>query len=298
MRPKCLTASATILSHCSGSRTSTSASSHLPPALRISSRTRSRFSTLRLATSTGAPRSANSFAIDSPIPVPPPVTIVTLPSTLNGFFKVKISSEGVRSDLSHCCGALARGGRDGNHQKEVRLASGGSASRGVQGGETILESGYRHLRAMPAAALAHMLGARRNLEPQMRRRSGRLDIAMQLMLPGQHPAPQHIRVDPERVAHGVEAERMAIRGPRRYPSRRIDKEQALARIPRQHALLIDVNRVGQQCEHQALFTGQAMAAGDVVILARKNLVQADEAFDRNLRTLLEPFRHLPNLPGR
>jgi hypothetical protein len=26
------------------------------------------------------------LAIDSPIPVPPPVTIVTLPSTLNGFF--------------------------------------------------------------------------------------------------------------------------------------------------------------------------------------------------------------------
>ena len=87
-------------------------------------------------------------------------------------------------------------------------------------------------------------------------------------------------------------------GPAADPSRRVDKEQALARIPRQHALLIDVNRVGQQREHQALFTGQAMAAGDVVVLARENLVQADEAFDRDFRTLLKPFRHLPNLPGR
>src|SRR5271156_6751741 len=96
----------------------------------------------------------------------------------------------------------AKNGRDGNRKKEVRLASGESASRGVQGGEAILESGYRHLCAMPPAPLAYMLGARRNLEPQMGRRSRRLDFAVNLMLPGQHPAPQHVRVDAERVAHG------------------------------------------------------------------------------------------------
>src|SRR5579863_5633874 len=88
-RPNWRTASATILSHWSASRTSTGVISHLPPALRISSRTRSRFSTLRLAIRTGAPAAANSLAIDSPIPVPPPVTMVTLPSTLNGFFTIQ-----------------------------------------------------------------------------------------------------------------------------------------------------------------------------------------------------------------
>ena len=145
----------------------------------------------------------------------------------------------------------------------------------------MLEGGCRYLGAAATTTLAQMLVARCDLEPQMGRRSGRLDIAMQLMLPGQHPAPQHVRVDPKRVAYGVETECVAIRGPRRYPSLGVDKEQALARIPRQHALLIDVNRVGQQREHQALFAGQAMATGNVKVLTGENLVQADEAFDRN-----------------
>ena len=63
------------------------------------------------------------------------------------------------------------------------------------------------------------------------------------------------------------------------------------------ALLIDVDRVGQQREHQALFAGQAMAAGDVVVLAGKNLVEADEAFDRVIGSQLEAFRHLQNPRG-
>src|ERR1700687_1639872 len=86
-RTNCLTAAAIISSHLAASRTSTTNISHLPPALRILSRTGSRWPALRLAISTGAPRLANSCAIEIPIPVPPPVTTVTLPSTLNTSFK-------------------------------------------------------------------------------------------------------------------------------------------------------------------------------------------------------------------
>src|SRR5208283_1097143 len=62
-------------------------------------------------------------------------------------------------------------------------------------------------------------------------------------------------------------------------------------------LLIDVDRIGQQREHQALFAGQAMAAGEVKILAGKNLIAADETFGRGIETQLQAFRHLPHPPG-
>jgi hypothetical protein len=41
-----------------------------------------------------------------------------------------------------------------------------------------------------------------------------------------------------------------------------------------------------------------MAAGNVVILAGKNLVEADEVLDRGIETQLEAFRHLQNPLGR
>src|SRR5260370_35823327 len=114
----------------------------------------------------------------------------------------------------------------------------------------------------------------------MGRAGASLDVAAEFVFPGHHSATQHTGVDSERVAYGVEAECVAASSAGGNPSLGVDKKEALAGIPRQDALLIDVDRVGQQREHQALLAGQAMAAGNVVILAGKNLVEADEAFDR------------------
>ena len=131
----------------------------------------------------------------------------------------------------------------------------------------------------------------------MRRRGARLDVAPEFVLPGQHPAPQHAGVDPQRVAHGIEAECMSAFCASRDPSSGIDKKQTLARISRQDTPLIDVDRVGQQREHQALLAGQAMATGNVKELAGENLVQADEALDRGIESQLKAFRQLPSPPG-
>ncbi|MGA9722865.1 MAG: hypothetical protein WBQ86_10440 [Candidatus Binatus sp.] len=140
--------------------------------------------------------------------------------------------------------------------------------------------------------MAEMLVARRDLEPQMRRRGARLDVALKFMLPRHHSPPQEARIDPERIAYGIEAESVTALCASRYPSLGIDEKQALARIPRQDALLIDVDRVGQQRKHQALFAGQAMATGNVKVLTGENLVQADETLDCGIGTQLEAFRHL------
>src|SRR5262245_10660686 len=56
------------------------------PRLRTSLATASQFSSFRLHTATSAPARANSRAIDLPMPTPPPVTMVVLPSMENGFF--------------------------------------------------------------------------------------------------------------------------------------------------------------------------------------------------------------------
>jgi len=128
----------------------------------------------------------------------------------------------------------------------------------------------------------------------MRRGGTGLDVAPKFMLPRQHPAPQHARIDSQRVAYGIEAESVSAFRAGRDPSLGIDEQQALARISRLDTLLVNVERVGQQREHQALFAGQAMPARDVVILTGKNLIEADETLDRGIRTQLKSVRHLPN----
>src|SRR5215470_8413100 len=54
------------------------------PSFVISAATGSRFSILRLATTTSAPARANSIAMERPMPTPPPVTMATLFSIENG----------------------------------------------------------------------------------------------------------------------------------------------------------------------------------------------------------------------
>ena len=154
------------------------------------------------------------------------------------------------------------------------------------------------MSAATAPTLTEMLAARCDLQPQMRRAGSNLDVAAEFMLPRHHPAPQHARVDPQRVAHRVEAECVTTTRAGSDPTLGVDEQQAFARISRHDSLLVDVDRVGQQSEHQALLAGQAMAAGNVVILAGKNLVEADEVLDRSIKTQLEAFRHLQNPLGR
>ena len=161
----------------------------------------------------------------------------------------------------------------------------------------MLEGGCRYLGAAATTTLAQMLVARCDLEPQMGRGVLRIEIAPQFIFPRPHPTPQHAGVDPQRVAHGVEGECVMAFRAARDPSLGVDKKHAFAGISRCDALLIDVNRVGQQREHQALLTGQAMAAGNIEVLARQNLIQADETFDRGIGAQLKAFRHRQNSPG-
>ena len=76
------------------------------PSARTSTTTRSRFATVRLATTISAPALANSSAIDRPMPVPPPVTIATLPGraklgTLKGVGIVSLLIAGLRHAASN-----------------------------------------------------------------------------------------------------------------------------------------------------------------------------------------------------
>ncbi len=150
--------------------------------------------------------------------------------------------------------------------------------------------------------MAQMLVAGRDLESEMRCRAG-AGIPARLMLPQDHPASQHPGIDLQCVAHRLEAERVLIAWAGRDPALGIDIKHAFPGTSGHHALLIDVDRVSQQRQHQALFAGQAMTAGQVEILRRENLVQADRALDGYIRAQLEAFRHVQrpegcNIPGK
>jgi hypothetical protein len=74
------------------------------PSARTSAATRSRFATVRLATTISAPAFANSSAMDRPMPVPPPVMIATLPGrarlgTLKGIGIVRLLIVSLRAPL-------------------------------------------------------------------------------------------------------------------------------------------------------------------------------------------------------
>ena len=63
------------------------------PSVLISAVTGSRFSSLRLATTTSAPARANSTATERPMPTPPPVTMAILFSSEKGDAGMGLLSE-------------------------------------------------------------------------------------------------------------------------------------------------------------------------------------------------------------
>src|SRR5712671_1277951 len=119
--------------------------------------------------------------------------------------------------------------------------------------------------------MTQMLVARRDLEPEMRR-GARPGIAAHPMLPEYHPAPQHSRIYLQRLTNRLEAERMLYCRAGHDPALRIHVKHAFSRTSGHHALLINVDRVGQQRQHQALLAGQAMASRQIEVLARENLI--------------------------
>ena len=104
-------------------------------------------------------------------------------------------------------------------------------------------------------------------------------IAANAMLPGNQAVAQHRGIDSERIAYRVEAKRMRSGLGRHHdPSLGVNIEEALAGGPGNRTLLIDINRVGQQRQHQALLGGQAMAAGNIEVLRGENLMETHQIF--------------------
>ena len=77
MRPCAFRISATAALTASSSRMSQGWIVARPPSSTISACTRASFSALRPTSATVAPRLASSWAVQRPMPLPPPVTIVT-----------------------------------------------------------------------------------------------------------------------------------------------------------------------------------------------------------------------------
>src|SRR5579875_1961419 len=90
------------------------------------------------------------------------------------------------------------------------------------------------------------------------------------MFPADYPPPQQSRVDSQSVADGGEAERVGARRVAHDPALGVNIETPGLSQPRMRSFLIDVYSVSQQRQHQALFAGQAMAAGNVIVLARQD----------------------------
>ena len=74
---------ATQASMCSGSFTSHSTAIASPPAASITFTTASHLASVRLDTATRAPARASAMHTPRPTPEPPPVTIATLPSSID-----------------------------------------------------------------------------------------------------------------------------------------------------------------------------------------------------------------------
>ncbi|MDB5107911.1 MAG: hypothetical protein JWM69_852 [Candidatus Binatus sp.] len=144
-------------------------------------------------------------------------------------------------------------------------------------------------------------GPRRDFEPEVRRSATLLAIRhfpIHTVLPREHPPPQHSRIDAERVANRIEAECVLVGRAKHYPSLGVRIEHPLPGAAGDDALLIDIYRVSQQRQHQALLPGQAMPPGDIEVLAGKNLIEADESLDGQIGTQLKSFRHLARPRGK
>src|SRR5712692_7969592 len=327
-RPKRLPVSAIISSHLAASRTSTTNISHLPPCLRISSRTGSRCSALRLAIITGAPRLANSWAIPIPIPVPPPVTIVTLPSMLKMSFKfftfhlsVRLRCRRTSGSRAHPHGhqALitiapkARGPtpkasglnleRHALERMALLMAPAGVASRCWCGDNGAARKGEKRLDGVsdlrrPAVAAAAALKPRGDLEVQPRSGMAITLPARDCVLPCDYPLAEQHLVDPEGFAYRAEGKGIAGIVVTHDPAGRVNVKTPRAGGTCESAFLVDINRVGQQRQHQALLASQVMAARKVVVLAGQDQVGPGWQVRRFSGNGAKPRAHVAFVPGR
>ena len=80
MRPCVFRMAATVAATVSSSRMSQAWVEALPPSSAISAATVASFSGLRPTRATVAPRLLSSWAVQRPMPLPPPVTMITWPA--------------------------------------------------------------------------------------------------------------------------------------------------------------------------------------------------------------------------
>ena len=135
----------------------------------------------------------------------------------------------------------------------------------------------RNAPTQATARVAHAFGARGYLEAQMMGGLEQAYPSTHVVLPGDHALAQHQRIYAQALANGFEAEGVAAAAIRHNPSLGIHVQHPLASAPRKGSLLVHVDGVRQQRQHQALFSGQPMAARKIVVLTWENLVQPDDA---------------------
>src|SRR5712692_2039793 len=106
-----------------------------------------------------------------------------------------------------------------------------------------------------AAPMAQMLGAWRDFEPQVGRGSA-LVVTPDLVFPDNHPPAQYCRVDAQCIADDLKGEGVMVAAVGHDPSLGIDVQHLLKSACGWHPLLINVDCVSQQGEHQALLAAE------------------------------------------
>src|ERR1700730_12409144 len=90
------------------------------------------------------------------------------------------------------------------------------------------------------------------------------------VLPSDYPPAEQHLVDPEGFAYRAKGKRIAGIVVTHDLAGRVDVKTPRAGGTCESAFLVDINRVGQQCQHQALLPGQVMATRKIVVLAGQN----------------------------
>ena len=139
-------------------------------------------------------------------------------------------------------------------------------------GEGMYEGSHRNAAAEATAMVAHAFGTRSYLEPQMMGGLGQAHAAPHLVLPGNHTPAQDDGIYAKALADRFEAESVAAGAIGHNPSLGIHIQHPLAGAAREDSLLVHVDGVCEQRQHQALFPGQAMPPRKIVVLTWENLV--------------------------
>src|SRR5262245_48136033 len=101
-RPSSVTVRSTMRTTCSSSFTSVGTTRHRRPVSRSTALdVRSRSATVRAAMATSAPWAASTAAVAAPMPVPPPVTMATRPSSPNRSMLVLPPDHATAFELAH-----------------------------------------------------------------------------------------------------------------------------------------------------------------------------------------------------